>query len=218
MMSATEDIRRLTQTVLEQAQARREEILDDARGKASAIQSRAQTEAFEREEELVRAGLSDVQRVRKRIVSQAQLRLRGEYSEKTADILGEVLDQLRERLLALRGGEDYLKLLWRMIREALQGEQVRSGPVRVHLNREDLQGHREELLRLLTDQFEFPSQQVEFREAQLLGGAIVEFPDRRLQIDTSLEQLLSELRPQVEELVGGQVFAEGVQNEEGVNG
>ncbi len=209
MMSATEDINRLTQTVREQAQARREEILDAARAKASGIQSRAQGEAAEREEELFNAGSGEVQRARKRIVSQAQLRLRGEYSQKQANILEEILDEVQERLLALRGGEDYLKLLWRMTSEALRGEQVEGEGVRIHLNREDLQEHREELLRLLTDQFEFRSQQIEFREAELRGGAIVELPDRRLQVDNSLERLLAELRPRVEELVGRRVFAEG---------
>lgn len=218
MMSATEDIKRLTQTVREQAQAQREEILDAAQAKASGIQSRAQSEAAEREEELIQAGLSNVQRARKRIVSQAQLRLRGEYSQKQAIILEEILDEVQERLLALRGGDDYSKFLWQMISEALQDEEAKGGRVRIYLNREDLQGHREELLRLLSGKFELSSKEIELSDADLLGGVIVEFPDRRLQVDTSLERLLTELRPWIGELVGERVFERYARDEEGENG
>ena len=222
MMGAKEDIKRLTQKVLEQAEAESEAILARARTEAEEILKRAKAEAAEREEELVRVGLGEVERARRRIISHHQLRLKGELLEKKAIILGDILDEVKERLLALRRGrgEGYLKLLWRMIGEALRGDYAEGGRVRFYLNREDLERHREELVRLLTNEFELSAGEVEFEEAPLLGGTWVEFPDRRLQVDASLERLLQELRPQVEELVQERIFSEKSRDrdEEGEDG
>ncbi|MFQ6117779.1 MAG: V-type ATP synthase subunit E [Candidatus Bipolaricaulia bacterium] len=210
-----QDIGRLTRRVLEQAEAEAQAILERARAEADEILEKAREEAAAREEELVRSGLRTVERARRRIISQAQLRLKGELLEKKAIILGDVLDEVRERLLAFRLDESYLKLVWRMIDGALRGEEARDEQVRLRLNRDDLERHRQELLRLLTNEFELSAGEVEFAEAELLGGAIVDLPARRLEVDISLDQLLLELRPQVERLVAERVFKEEEQAEEG---
>jgi vacuolar-type H+-ATPase subunit E/Vma4 len=202
-----EDLRRLTQRVLEQAEAEREAILARARAEAADLLKQTEAETAAREEELVRAGLSEVERQRKQLLSQAHLRLKGELLEKKAAILSETLDAVRERLLALRQSEG-LPLLWRLIGGALQGEGANGERIRLYLNREDLTRHREELAHLLTNEFEFAPTEMEFAEAELLGGAIVEFPGRRLQVDATIERFLLELQPQIEKLVQERVFRE----------
>jgi len=216
--AAVGDVQRLIQRVLEKARAQAEEILEKARREAQERLRRAEEEAKEREEELVRAGLGQVERARRRLLSQAQLRLKGELLERKAAILEEVFAEVRQRLRRLRerpgqgrsaGDKDkdeYLELLVALVRSSLAGE-GEPGQVRLYLSPDDLRDWGPELKEALGRELGLSPDSVELTEAGITGGVIVELPERRLQLDSSLEQLLREFRPQIEELVQEEIFA-----------
>ena len=218
--AAVGDVQRLIQRVLEKARAQAEEILEKARREAQERLRRAEEEAKEREEELVRAGLGQVERARRRLLSQAQLRLKGELLERKAAILEEVFAEVRRRLRRLRerpgqgrsaGDKDkdkdeYLELLVALVRSSLAGE-GEPGQVRLYLSPDDLRDWGPELKEALGRELGLSPDSVELTEAGITGGVIVELPERRLQLDSSLEQLLREFRPQIEELVQEEIFA-----------
>lgn len=199
------DLERLRKAVLEKAQAAAEAKLAQARAEAERLLKEAEAKAQEREEELIRAGRSEVERTRKRIISQAQLRLKGELLERKAAILTDIIEEVRERLLGLRSSEKYLEILLAAVRGALAGEEGNPGQVVLYLNPEDLKAWGGALRERLSG--ELGADEPELRPAEIAGGVIVELPERRLQFDSSLEQIMSEFRPEIERLVQEEVFA-----------
>lgn len=228
MSAAVGDVQRLIQRVLEKARAQAEEVLAQARQEVQERLRRAEEQAKEREEELVRAGLGQVERARRRLLSQAQLRLKGELLERKAAILEEVFAEVHRRLRVRglrqrqrqgqtpapdRSGGDgdgdsdaYLELLVTLVRSSLAGEEPSS--VRLYLSPEDFEEWGSKLKEALKRELGLSPDSVELAEARITGGVIVELPERRLQLDSSLEQLLREFRPQLEELVQEEIFAE----------
>jgi len=198
------DLERLQRAVLEKAQVAAERTLAQARAEAEKRLQEAEARAQEREEELVRAGRSEVERTRKRIISQKQLQLKGELLERKAAILMDIVEGVRARLLGLRSSERYLEILLAAVRRALTGEE-NPGQVILYLNREDLDAWGEALRTRL--EAELKLNELELREAGIAGGVIVELPARRLQFDSSLEQVIREFRPEIERLVQEEVFA-----------
>lgn len=204
MQRAIGDLEGLTERVLEEARARAQAMIERARAEAEQITEEAEAKAKEREEELIRAGQSTVERARRRIISQAELRLRGDLLEKKAAILTDIIEEVRSQLLDLRSADPttYERLLLSLVRGALSGE-AEPGRVLIYLNREDLQGFGAGLKAALK---ETGLDEVELREGRIGGGAIVELPERRLQFDNSLAQILQEFRPTIEQLVQERVF------------
>jgi len=200
------DLEGLTERVLEEARARAEATIERARAEAEQITEEAEARAKEREEELIRAGQSTVERARRRIISQAELRLRGDLLEKKAAILTDIIEEVRSRLVDLRSADPttYGRLLLSLVRGALSGE-AEPGRVSVYLNREDLEGFGAGLKATLKERG-LDEDEVELREGRIDGGAIIELPERRLQFDNSLEQILREFRPTIEQLVQERVF------------
>jgi len=199
------DLEGLTERVLDEARSRARAIVERARAEADRLLEEAETKAKEREEELIRAGQNRIERARRRIVSQAQLRLRGELLEKKAAILTDIIEEVRSRLLDLRSADRaaYQELLLALVRGALSGERA-PGHIVVYLGQEDLKASGEWLKGQLK---EAGMDEVELRAGEIDGGAIVELPERRLQFDNSLEQILQEFRPEIERLVQEKVFA-----------
>jgi vacuolar-type H+-ATPase subunit E/Vma4 len=199
------DLEGLTERVLNEAHSRARATVERALAEAEQLTQEAEAKAKEQEEELVRAGMGAVERARKRIVSQAQLRLRGDLLERKAAILTDIINEVRDRLLKLRSADRtvYQKLLLSLLRGALSGE-VEPGRILIYLNREDLQNFGSGLQEALR---ELGMDEIELREAEIAGGVIVELPERRLQFDSSLEQILQEFRPKIERLVQERVFA-----------
>lgn len=207
-MSAQRAAENLKQRVLDKAQATATAALARAHQEAEQVLQEAEARAQEREEELVHAGMSDVERARKRIVSQAQLQLKGNLLERKAAILTDIIYEVRKRLGRLRSErqEGYPNLLLGLIRGALIGES-QPGQILVYLSEKDLQQYGKQLQQVLQKELGLAPESVELLPAEIIGGVIIELPERRLQFDNSLEQILKEFKPQIERLVQREVFA-----------
>ncbi|NOX44635.1 MAG: hypothetical protein GXO72_02695 [Caldiserica bacterium] len=198
------DLKALVEHVLRGARERAAREVEEARKRAEALIQRAEAEAEAREEELVRGGLEEITRAHRRLVSQAELEFREELLAKKAAIVADLLSSLEEELVrrCREGGPEYLRGLVEFARAAVAAE----GTARavVYLSREDLQRYRDDLRRSLS---EAGVATVEFRESDIRGGIIVELPERGIQFDGSISQVLRELRPRLERLLQERVFS-----------
>ncbi len=199
------DLTALTEHVIEQAKRRAEQIISRAQKEAERIISAAEERAKQREEELVRAKMDEVERVRKQIVSQAQLRLKEELLREKAEILGRIVGEIRDRLerMCAQDGKEYLNVLVGLVETALAGEET---PKRVvlHLSPQDCSRYEKELPHVLAEKLGIKD--VKLVTDKIHGGLILEFPDKHLEIDSSLAQLLREFTPKVEEMVEREIF------------
>ncbi|RLE38729.1 hypothetical protein DRJ12_01185, partial [Candidatus Acetothermia bacterium] len=111
----------LTEYVLHQARKSAEQIVARARQEAEKIISQAEEQAKVREEELVRAGMEEVTRLRRQIVSQAQLRLKEELLREKAEILGRIVGEIRDQLTTMcaKDGKEYLDVLVGLVEAAI---------------------------------------------------------------------------------------------------
>ncbi len=198
------DLKALVEHVLQKAKERAAREVEEAERRAGELVRRAEAEAVAREEELVRAGLEEIKRVHRRLVSQAELELKEELLAKKAAIVSDFLSSLEAELLqrCRSGGPEYLRGLVEFARAAVATEG--EAKVTVYLSREDLGRYREAIARSLA---EVGIGEVEFREGDIRGGIIVELPERGVQFDGSLSQVLRELRPRLEQLLQERVFS-----------
>ncbi len=204
-VKAMGDLTALTEHVIEQAKRSAERIISRAQKEAERIISTAEEKAKAREEELVRAKMDEVERVRKQIISQAQLRLKEELLREKAEILGRIVGEIRDRLeqLCAKDGKEYLNVLVGLVEAAIAGEEP---PERVvlHLSAQDCARYEKELPQALATKLGI--KEVTLVTDDLHGGLIIEFPDKHLEIDSSLAQLLREFTPKVEEMVEREIF------------
>ncbi len=195
----------LTKHVIEQAKHSAEQIISRAQKEAERIISSAEERAKAREEELIRAKMDEVERVRKQIISQAQLRLKEELLREKAEILGRIVGEIRDRLerLCAKDGKEYLNVLVGLVEAAIAGEET---PKRVvlHLSAQDCARYDKELPKVLATRLGI--KEVKLVTDDIHGGLIIEFPDKHLEIDSSLTQLLREFTPKVEEMVEREIF------------
>ncbi len=198
------DLKALVEHVLQKAKERAAREVEEAEKRAGELIQRAEAEAKAREEELVRAGLEEIRRVHRRLVSQVELEVKEELLAKKASIVSNLISSLEAELVrrCRAGGPEYLRGLVEFVRAAVAAEG--GAKVVLHLSREDLGRYRDELVRALT---EAGIGEVEFREGDIRGGIIVELPERGVQFDGSLSQVLRELRPRLEQLLQERVFS-----------
>ena len=196
----------LTEHVLGQAKDRAAETISRAQKEAQRIIAQAEKDAKVREEEQVHAGLDEINRLRKRIISQARLKLKEELLKEKAEILARIIGEIRDRLegLCAKDGKEYLDLLVGLVQSAIGGEN-KPGEVVVHLAPHDLKRYKDELPRLLANKLGLTK--VKLVPESVRGGLIVELPDHQVEIDSSLTQLIREFTPKVEELVQREIFA-----------
>jgi len=199
------DLNALTEHVLEQARQNAERIIAQARKEADRIIAQAEEKARAREEEIIHSQLEEVNRVRKQIISQAQLRLKEELLREKAEILGRIVGEIRDRLerLCAKDGEEYLNVLVGLVEAAIAGEEPPERVV-IHLSAQDCARYEKELPKALAAKLGI--KKVELVTDNIHGGLILELPDRHLEIDSSLAQLLREFTPKVEEMVEREIF------------
>ncbi len=206
MMDAktTGEIDALTGYVLDQAREKAARTIAQAKKKAEQVLKEAQVRAKEREEELVHAGMVDVERTRRQIISQAQLRFKGKLLEERANILERVLTEVRGRLerICAEDTERYLAFLIELLEGTLAGEKV--DHVVIYLSERDAKSYEKELSSTLAAKPNL--NKVEIRTSKISGGVIVEFPEEHLQIDASLNEILREAIPEIEQLVEKEIF------------
>jgi len=213
MTDRAQDLNGLTAYVLARAEEAARLIIERAEKKAERIRAEGRKEAEAREEEIVKAGLSDIEKEEKQILSQAKLRLEGETLKAKAKTIEDLLSAVRGRLDRIRTeeGKAYSDLLLALIRRSIAEEGAES--VVVYLSEDDASRSGKDLAGSLNGEGNLKG--IDIKPCGISGGAIIEFPEKRLQIDISFEELLRELRGRIERRVEEEIFSSLGRKEEG---
>ncbi len=86
---------------------------------------------------------------------------------------------------------------------AIAGEETPNRVV-IHLSAQDCARYEKELPKEIATKLGI--KEVKLVPDKIHGGLIIEFPDKHLEIDSSLAQLLREFTPKVEEIVEREIF------------
>lgn len=210
------DLEELTQHVLDSARKAAQRAIEDAKERASEIVDSARKRSQEREQELVHAGMIDVEQARKQIISQARLHFKEDLLATKAKVLDRVTSGVRQYLEQMRdrSADDYLNLLLRLTKDPLSGQE-KAGNVLLYLSEEDLASYGEKIKRALADDL---GVKVEIKPGKISGGVIVEIPEEHVQIDASFDELLREAMPRITDVVAKEVFLSRDENEESKDG
>jgi len=214
MTETTRDLDKLTAYVLARAEETAKRIIERAEKKAERIRAEGLKEAKAREEKIVRAAIPGIENEERQILSQAKLRLKGELLAAKARVIEDLLSGARERLERIRTEEKgYLDLLLSLVGRAISEEEAES--VVVYLSEDDASRYGKELEKGLRKDRKLKG--IDIKPSGISGGAIIEIPDKRLQIDASFEGLLSEIRGRIERIVEEEIFSP-LEEREGENG
>jgi len=196
----------LTEHVLREARKSAEQIIARAQKEADKIISQAKEQARAREEELVTAGMDQVTRTRRQIISQEQLQLKEKLLREKAEILARIIGKIRDRLaeMCAKDGKEYLDVLVGMTQAALAQEEATSTVI-LHLSEQDISRYKRDLPKAIKDRLGV--KEVKLMPEAIPGGVIVEIPDNHVEVDSSISQLLREFTPRVEALVEREIFA-----------
>jgi V/A-type H+/Na+-transporting ATPase subunit E len=200
----TGEMNALTQYVLDQAKQRAEKAIAQATDKADQILKQAEERAKEHEQELIRAGMAEVERVRRQVISQAQLRFKSELLEVRANIIDQILAEVRNRLerVCAEDGNRYLAFLMELLEGSLADE--KGDHVVLYLSERDAKCYERKLPQALASTLNL--KKVEIRTSSISGGVVLELPSRHLQIDTSFDEIVREAIPEIERIVEEEVF------------
>ena len=196
----------LTEHVLHEARKSAEQIIARAQKEADNVTSQAEEQAKAREEDLVHAGMDQVARIRRQIISQEQLHLKEQLLREKAEIFARIVGKIRDHLteMCAKDGKEYLDVLIGMVQAALTEEKT-AKTVILHLSEQDISRYEKDLPKAVKEQLGV--KQVKLVPEAIRGGVIVEIPDNHVEIDSSISQLLREFTPKVEALVEQEIFA-----------
>jgi len=199
------DLEALVKHVLTKAEARAEALLGEARAQAKRELREAANRARRREEELVEAGLKEIELEKRRLLARAELEARGRRLEAEHAILEELEGEIERWFLGIREKDPslYGRVLAALLKGALAGEEG-LGEVIIRLAPVDLEAFGEELGRLAR---KLGAARARLEPGDLRGGVIVELPDRNLMLDQSLSEIMREFRPRLEKLLRDEVFS-----------
>lgn len=136
--------------------------------------------------------LRDAEEEAARILAQASITARQELSSAKAEIIAKITDGARNELSRISSDEGYFLNL---VRDAMKG--LDADKCRIYVSPKDMSSAK----RYIETDKELAGKIVEVREANCLGGVIVDDVDGKFRIDntyeTRLDMLLPKLLPQL---------------------
>jgi V/A-type H+/Na+-transporting ATPase subunit E len=119
----------LKRTVLNEAQAEAERILDEAHSKAADVQKRAEEQASADRAAILAHATQEADRLRSQAVASAHLQARTKELARREKLLDDVFDAARQQLSTVQQRADYDQIARRLLKEAL--EQLGANAARV---------------------------------------------------------------------------------------
>jgi len=183
---------KISEAVIAKVKLDAENLIKEAEEKAREEIERARIQRETRLEEERGKALKEAEEEAARILAQASIRARQQLSSAKADAVAKIIDGTRKKLSEISSDRNHFLSL---IREAIQGLGV--DRARIYVSPKDINSARE----FLETDKELSARIVEVREANCLGGVIVEDVEGKLRIDntyeTRLEMLLPKLLPEI---------------------
>lgn len=190
---------KIGEAILDKVRAEADAIIKDAEKKAAEEIEQAKKEQVARLEAEKAKMLQQAHEEATRTAAQAQVKARQELSQAKADVVNEMLSQVKKELAGTTTSQG---LLTSLIKEAMSPLGV--SQERLYVSSKDLAAAR----KLVEKDKELTGRITEVKEHSNLGGVIIEDMGGRVRIDntyeTRLEMLLPRLLPEVgKELFGG---------------
>jgi V/A-type H+-transporting ATPase subunit E len=190
MKSTEENIKGLSQAVLNDARSDAEQVLAEARTKAEAIRKQAAEQAAAERARILEKANVEAERLRSQAVATTQLKARTTELEQREKLLNEVFEKAGQKISAADKGADYEKTANMLLREALTQLGAEAAVVRADKATQKF---------LTTAELEKLSKELKVKiklgEPLQEGlGVVVETEDGHRQYDNTLETRLKRMR------------------------
>jgi vacuolar-type H+-ATPase subunit E/Vma4 len=183
---------KITEAVIAKVKLDAQNLIREAEEKAREEIEKAKMQREMRLEEERGKALKEAEEEAARILAQASIKARQQLSSAKAEAVAKIIEGARKELSQISSDQNHFLSL---IREAIQGLGV--DRARIYVSPKDVKSARE----FLEADKELSARIVEVREANCLGGVIVEDVEGKLRIDntyeTRLEMLLPKLLPEI---------------------
>lgn len=184
----TEKLNNFTSLVLKDAREKRDELLRNVEKEYSEKLDKKETELLENAYNNIQENIQSARREANERVLHAQLDSRKRLILKREEIIGEVMDGARERLCEFTKSDEYEKWLLEKIEKALF--EVGKGSKIIYISPEDIK-YREKIENIP----EMSRIRVEASEERdFIGGAKILNKDRKVAVDYSFREMLSDER------------------------
>lgn len=190
MKPTEENIKDLSDAVLNGARGDAEQILADARAKAEAIRQQAAEQAAAERAKIIEKASIEAERVRSQAIATTQLKARTIELEQREKLLDKVFQTAGEKLASAQQGNDYEKTAQRLLREALT--QIGASSVKVHVDQATGKFITKSVIEHLSKEMNV---KIQLSEPLTQGtGVVVETEDGHRQYDNTLETRLKRMR------------------------
>jgi len=190
MKSTDENIKGLSQAVLNDARSDAEQILADARAKAEEIRKQAAEQAATERAKILEKATVEADRLRSQAVATTQLKARTTELEEREKLLNEVFEKAGQKISAADKNVDYEKTANLLLREALT--QLGAAAAVVHADKATQKFIHSSTLEKLSKELNV---KIKLGEPLNQGlGVVVETEDGHRQYDNTLETRLKRMR------------------------
>ena len=187
MATIEQNIQGLARAVLNEAQAKANQTLTDARTRAEAVRQQAQTRAKSIRESILRQAQQQAARIRSQAIASAQLQAKRLQMERREALLNRVFETARQRLPAVQGWTDYSDIVQQLVHEGV--EQLGVETMFVHANQRTMDLLPDTVLDHLSQSLGVKLQRGDLLEQGI--GIVVETVGGHRQFDNTLEGRLS---------------------------
>jgi len=189
---------RVSKAILDKARAEAEEILNKARKEAEEIINKAKLRRRQEQKKEEAKIINDAKRKAKAVIVKALLKVRREQTEVKKKIVDNIVNRVRENLE--KRNFDVSESLRKLLSEALRT--LPQSDLIIYVSKADI-----DTIKKIVKEMKLEARVKDVREANIIGGIIVETVDGKFRVDNSyetrLEMVLSRLLPEIsKELFG----------------
>ncbi len=190
MRTVEENIKMLSRSILTDAQAEADKILEEAKAKAGTVKQRAEEQAKAERAQILEDATREAERLRGQVVATTQLKARTQILENREKVLNDVFKAAHEQLATIQQWSEYKDIAQSLLREALV--QLKGTDVVVRADKTTMKLLNDEAIQKVAKEFNIKIQVGEMLEHGV--GVIVETADGHLNYDNTLETRLNRMQ------------------------
>jgi len=188
---------KIGEAILDKVKAEADSIIKEAEGRAKAEIEQAKKRQLSKLEEEKAKMIQGAREEAARIEAQASVKARQELSRAKADVIDEIISEVKKALSETSGDKS---LLGNLLREAIDTLGIDKS--RVYVSPQEVSAVK----KLLDGDKELTAKITEVREGDCVGGVIVEDIEGKIRIDNTYDTRLEMLLPQLLPEIGKELF------------
>lgn len=190
MRTVEENIKMLSRSILTDAQAEADKILEEAKAKVESVKRRAEEHAKSEREQILEDATREAERLRGQVIATTQLKARTQILENREKVLNDVFKAAREQLSTIQQWSEYKDIAPNLLREALV--QLKGTDVVVRADKTTMKLLDDGALKNVAQEFKI---KIKAGDALEHGtGVVVETADGHLNYDNTLETRLNRMQ------------------------